>query len=63
MKGIGHMLAGGSARTDEAPARNAIRLRRHPQASTIVWAQRVSVTAGAWISLARGRVTAQPIRP
>jgi hypothetical protein len=46
MKGIGQTSVGGSASTDAAPARNAIRMRRHPQASTIVWARRVRAFSG-----------------
>jgi len=34
MKGTGQTFVGGSASAEEAPARNAIRRRRHPQAST-----------------------------
>ena len=50
-KGTGQMFVGGSASVDAAPARNAIRMRRHPRASTIVWARRLSVTAGGRISM------------
>ena len=46
------MSNGGSASVVAAPARNAIRTRRQPQASTIEWARRASFTAGAEISAA-----------
>ena len=51
-KGTGQMFVGGSASVDAAPARNAIRIRHQPRASTIVWARRLSVTTGGRISTA-----------
>jgi len=35
MKGTGHTSSGGSASTAPAPARKAIKMRRHPHAKTI----------------------------
>ena len=56
--GTGKMSVGGNASVDKAPARKAISARRHPQASTMVWAKRVSVTGGVRISMALRRGTA-----
>ena len=54
-KGTGHMLLGGKASAEAAPARNAIRMRRHPQASTMVWARRVIVTVVISAAVRRGK--------
>src|SRR5262249_26257460 len=53
MKGNGHISVGGSARVEDAPARNAMTRRSHPLASTMVCARRLSVTAGGriWTAL------------